>query len=75
MELHSDQRETRLSVCDGGSAVDGETASRLFTEPVPSRNGLGIGLYQAARQAEQFGYVLSLASNEEAQVCFLLQRK
>jgi hypothetical protein len=40
--------------------------------PVSSRGGLGIGLYQAARQAEAAGYRLSLESNRDGDVCFAL---
>ena len=49
-------------------------ATRLFAAPVPSQNGLGIGLYQAAKQAEQLGYQLTLASNTDGRVCFELAR-
>ncbi len=75
VELYSLAPQTRLSVCDGGSAVDEYTASTLFKEPVSSRNGLGIGLYQAARQSEQLGYTLNLATNEPGRVCFVLERR
>jgi hypothetical protein len=34
---------------------------------------LGIGLYQAARQAEQLGYQLHVAYNEQGRVCFELR--
>jgi hypothetical protein len=35
---------------------------------------LGVGLYQAARQAAQHGYRLALAANEPGQVRFELGR-
>ena len=38
----------------------------------PAINGLGIGLYQAARQAEAGGYRLALESNRDGEVCFTL---
>ena len=63
-----------LSVCDSGSAVREALADELLKVPVPSENGLGIGLYHAARQAERCGYQLRLTSNEVGQVCFELAR-
>ena len=64
----------RLTICDSGDAVPKGVATRLFSVPVPSRNGLGIGLYQAARQAEQAGYSLKLANNTIGSVCFELRK-
>jgi signal transduction histidine kinase len=64
----------RLTIRDSGEAIPKLVATRLFSAPVPSRNGLGIGLYQAARQAEQAGYALTLVSNEAGNVCFELSK-
>ena len=64
----------RLTVCDTGGALSAAVAARLFVAPVPSQNGLGIGLYTAARQAGQFGYRLALTSNGDGKVCFELAR-
>ena len=61
-----------LRVEDSGSAVPAEVAKGLLREPVASRGGLGIGLYQAARQAEAAGYALALESNRDGRVCFAL---
>jgi sensor histidine kinase regulating citrate/malate metabolism len=61
-----------LRVCDTGHAVPEEFASSLMRAPVSSRGGLGIGLYQAARQADAAGFRLSLASNRDGEVCFVL---
>jgi hypothetical protein len=61
-----------LRVCDSGSAVSGELAAGLLRAPVASSDGLGIGLYQAARQAEALGYRLALLANEDGEVCFAL---
>jgi sensor histidine kinase regulating citrate/malate metabolism len=57
---------------DSGNAVPAEVAKGLLREPVASRGGLGIGLYQAARQAEAAGYALALESNRDGRVCFAL---
>jgi len=62
----------RLEVCDAGRAVASHTASELLRGPVPSDNGLGIGLYQVARQAVACGYTLVLAHNAEGKVSFVL---
>ncbi|HET7198161.1 MAG TPA: ATP-binding protein [Burkholderiales bacterium] len=62
-----------LRVCDSGSAVPAQTADALMRAPVASRAGLGIGLYQAARQAEAQGYRLALEKNEDGAVCFVLR--
>jgi signal transduction histidine kinase len=62
----------RLRVCDSGRAVPPPIATDLLRAPVSSRGGLGIGLYQAARQAESAGYRLALESNRDGEVCFAL---
>ncbi|MDB5812677.1 MAG: ATP-binding region, ATPase-like protein [Betaproteobacteria bacterium] len=63
-----------LTIRDSGAAVAKQVAAKLFSVPVPSRSGLGIGLYQAARQAEQAGYSLTLVNNEAGNVCFELRK-
>jgi K+-sensing histidine kinase KdpD len=63
-----------LSVSDDGAPVPIKLASTLLHGVVISEGGLGIGLYQAARWAEQLGYSLTLASNQEGRVCFELRR-
>jgi len=65
---------TALRVCDSGAAVPAEVAADLLRTPVSSRSGLGIGLYQAARQAEAGGYQLELESNRDGEVCFTLRQ-
>jgi len=63
-----------LRVTDIGGPVPATVARRLFDGPVPSQTGLGIGLYQAAKQAAQHGYRLALAHNEPGEVRFELAR-
>jgi signal transduction histidine kinase len=63
-----------LRVWDTGSAVPANVAEALMRAPVASRGGLGIGLYQAARQAEAEGYRLALETNKDGEVCFALRR-
>ena len=69
--LDCDERVV-LRVCDSGSAVPPELEPSLLRAPVSSRGGLGIGLYQAARQADSSGYRLALESNRDGEVCFAL---
>jgi len=61
-----------LRVTDTGSAVSPEVEPSLLRAPVSSRSGLGIGLYQAARQAESSGYRLALETNRDGEVTFTL---
>ncbi|MBI1732980.1 MAG: HAMP domain-containing histidine kinase [Gammaproteobacteria bacterium] len=68
----SDGTRTYIEMCDSGSAIAPEKAGLLLNAPVSSENGLGIGLYQAALQAQRAGYALTLESNEEGRVCFRL---
>jgi signal transduction histidine kinase len=63
----------QLTVCDDGEALPESVARTLFTAPVPSRQGLGVGLYQTARQASTSGYRLALTHNEPGKVCFTLK--
>jgi signal transduction histidine kinase len=72
VELHV--APLRLVVCDGGSPIPEQLAVSLLRNVVVSENGLGIGLYQAARWAEQLGYRLTLVSNQPGRVCFELCR-
>jgi signal transduction histidine kinase len=62
-----------LRVCDSGSAVPAALAAGLMRAPVASSGGLGIGLYQAARQAQACGYRLALEANRDGEVCFALR--
>jgi C4-dicarboxylate-specific signal transduction histidine kinase len=61
-----------LSVSDSGSAIAEGLANALMNEPVASEDGLGIGLYQAARQADSLGYRLALTDNRDGRVVFTL---
>jgi signal transduction histidine kinase len=61
-----------LSVCDTGAAIPEPIARQLFAAPVASTQGLGVGLYQAARLAIASGYRLHLESNVAGKVCLVL---
>lgn len=62
-----------LTVCDNGAQIPEKIVANLLRGVVTSENGLGIGLYQAARWAGQLGYRLSLISNRDGNVCFELR--
>ena len=59
-------------VRDSGSPLAPELAEKLLREPVASEDGLGIGLYHAARQARETGYRLELEKNDASGVSFTL---
>lgn len=61
-----------LTVTDSGAAAPEHVARNLFLSPVASDFGLGVGLYQAARQAARAGYRLELADNRPGRVTFRL---
>jgi signal transduction histidine kinase len=65
----------RLRVCDTGMPVPPEVVENILSAPVASESGLGVGLFQAAKFAEQSGYVLVLADNRRGNVCFELVRR
>lgn len=62
-----------LTVTDSGEPVPEHVARNLFLSPVASDFGLGVGLYQAARQGARAGYRLELIRNEAGCVRFRLQ--
>ena len=66
--------EPTLSITDTGSPIPSAAVDSLFRAPIANSRGggLGIGLYQAFKQAEQAGYALSLASNVAGKVRFEL---
>jgi signal transduction histidine kinase len=72
VQVTFDARRLILIVRDGGEAVPRALAAQLFTSPVSSSAGLGVGLYHAARLATQHGYTLKLAVNEPGDVRFQL---
>lgn len=61
-----------LSICDNGAEVEPDIENSLFSQPVSSGSGMGIGLYQSAIMAHAFGYDLELSQNEPGRVCFNL---
>jgi signal transduction histidine kinase len=72
LRLLSSKDVVVLSVCDNGEAIESEIEKNLFTQPVSSGSGMGIGLYQSAIMALAFNYELELSQNERGRVCFNL---
>ncbi|MCX8087112.1 MAG: hypothetical protein N3C63_09480 [Rhodocyclaceae bacterium] len=72
LRLFEHERGPILEVEDDGAAIPSDIAARLFVQRVPSAHGLGIGLYQCARLAEEHGYRLSLVDNRAGSVRFRL---
>ncbi len=60
----------KIDVVDSGHPVPPTIAEHLFKKHVSSENGLGIGLYHAAKQASRRSYELSLAQNLDGEVRF-----
>lgn len=63
-----------IEVSDTGSAMPSEVADKLFKSHVSSKSGLGVGLYHAAQQAKNAGYLLSLTDNTDGEVRFRLEK-
>jgi signal transduction histidine kinase len=72
VRLHVDRGRVWLEVSDNGAAIPAGLSENLLREHVPSENGLGIGLFQSARLAEQGGYRLELVENRAGCVRFRL---
>ena len=73
--LHAGTSPT-LAIADNGAPIPATAMAELFHAPIArSRHGgLGIGLYQAHKQAEQMGYALTVAANLPGRVEFLLAK-
>ena len=72
ISLMTEEEKVKLSVCDSGEMIKEDVVEKLLDQPLDSNSGLGIGLYQAARQAELNGFKLKLVHNESGRVCFQL---
>lgn len=64
-----------LIVRDSGDPIPEAITANLMRSVIVSENGLGIGLYQAVRWAEQLGFQLKLIANEAGNVSFELSRR
>lgn len=61
---------TGMTVADNGSAIPPAVMPGLLRERVVSEDGLGVGLYHAARQAAELGYRLEVLENRAGRVVF-----
>jgi signal transduction histidine kinase len=75
VSLNIEPTSIALTVTDTGHAVARGIRKLILKEHVASDNGHGIGLYQAARQAESLGYTLRLIDNRDGNVCFQLSKQ
>jgi signal transduction histidine kinase len=75
VSLNIEPTSIALTVTDTGHAVAREIRKLILKEHVASDNGHGIGLYQAARQAESLGYTLRLIDNRDGNVSFQLSKQ
>ena len=64
-----------LRVEDNGQPAPEHVARNLFQAPVTSDHGLGVGLFQAARQAARLGYELVMEENRPGAVRIALRAK
>jgi signal transduction histidine kinase len=74
VEFEVGDSSSKLAVEDDGTPLPAEIVAMLFKSALPSASGLGIGLYQAARQAQQLGYQLALTENHQGRVRFELRK-
>jgi len=72
VKISTSAKRTVLEISDNGSRIGEDTLKYLFSRPVRSSKGLGVGLFQAAQYAETMGYKLMLSENQLGRVSFLL---
>jgi signal transduction histidine kinase len=72
IQVSLDAGSQSLRVSDSGSAIPSGYAQKLLRTVVPSEDGLGVGLYQASRWAQQNGYKMKLLENRTGEVTFEL---
>ncbi|MDM8568838.1 ATP-binding protein [Thiotrichales bacterium HSG1] len=72
VSLSIKQGNLQLSVFDDGSPIPDEIFNSLFSQPVPSKDGFGIGLYHVVKHLYHTGYELQITNNIAGNVCFEL---
>jgi signal transduction histidine kinase len=64
-----------LKITDSGSPIPAGVSQQLLNTVLQSEDGLGVGLYQAARWANQLGYSLMLVKNTVGEVAFEMKKE
>lgn len=72
IQVSLDNASRTLRVSDSGSAIPESYAQKLLRTVMTSEDGLGVGLYQASRWAQQNGYKMRLQENHPGKVTFEL---
>ena len=75
VRLECRNNHIRLTVLDTGSAIEEQLAAMIFTSPLDSEDGFGIGLYQCQQQARRYNIELELYENIDGRVCFKLEQQ
>ncbi|MCK5877889.1 MAG: HAMP domain-containing histidine kinase, partial [Candidatus Marithrix sp.] len=63
VSLYIQRRSLQLSVFDDGSPIPDGIFNDLFSQPVPSKDGFGIGLYHVVKHLSHTGYDLQITDN------------
>lgn len=75
VRLDCRDNHVRLTVLDTGKAIAEQIAAIIFTTPLDSEDGFGIGLYQCQEQAKRHNIELELYENTDGHVCFKLEQQ
>lgn len=75
VQLECRNNHIRLTVQDTGNAIPEQLAAVIFTTPLDSEDGFGIGLYQCQQQARNHDIELELYENSNGHVCFKLEQQ
>lgn len=75
VHLNCRNKHVRLTVRDTGKGIPEQLAAILFTTPLDSEDGFGIGLYQCHQQASRHDIELELYENADGNVCFKLEQE
>ena len=75
VRLECRNNHVRLTVLDTGKAIPEPLAAIMFTTPLDSEDGFGIGLYQCRQQAMRHDIELELYENDNGRVCFKLEQQ
>lgn len=75
VRLECRDKHIRLTVLDTGEVIAEQIAAIIFTMPLDSEDGFGIGLYQCQQQAKRHNIELELYENADGHVCFKLEQQ